>query len=325
VEHIPATVVGGGQAGLAMSHELAARGVEHVVLERGRIAQTWRDRWDSFCLVTPNWTARLPGFAYDDPAQDGFMPATTSSALSSGTRARDRRAGAGGRRRRVARGRGRRRIRRPHVRGRRAKRRGRARTGAYHDRIGRPPRRDSWPTSSSSTSRRTGHPARFRRAASSSSAAGSPAVRSPRSCTRPAGTCCSRRPRAVGAAPVRRPRPVPPRVDEVGDVERLRDVGAVVGCDDRELDDLMRVRHCHVRRLGHDRQIHAWYRDGMGARGGRERRTGRRRDGEQAGGSTHRDSSLQSASRHSSTPPSTRQSARSHRVGARARLRPPCR
>jgi putative flavoprotein involved in K+ transport len=91
VEHIPATVVGGGQAGLAMSHELAARGVEHVVLERGRIAQTWRDRWDSFCLVTPNWTARLPGFAYDDPAQDGFMPATTSSALSSGTRARSTR------------------------------------------------------------------------------------------------------------------------------------------------------------------------------------------------------------------------------------------
>ena len=67
-------VVGGGQAGLAVSHELAALGVEHVVLERGRVGQTWRDRWDSFCLVTPNWSVQLPGGAYvgDDP--DGFMP-----------------------------------------------------------------------------------------------------------------------------------------------------------------------------------------------------------------------------------------------------------
>jgi putative flavoprotein involved in K+ transport len=48
--------------------------VEHVVLERGSVAQTWRDRWDTFCLVTPNWTVQLPGGAYagDDP--DGFMP-----------------------------------------------------------------------------------------------------------------------------------------------------------------------------------------------------------------------------------------------------------
>ncbi len=67
-------VVGAGQAGLAVSHELAALGVEHVVLERGRVAQTWRDRWDSFCLVTPNATIRLPGGAYigDDP--NGFLP-----------------------------------------------------------------------------------------------------------------------------------------------------------------------------------------------------------------------------------------------------------
>ena len=49
-------------------------GIDHVVLERGRIGQTWRDRWDSFCLVTPNWSVRLPGGTYagDDP--DGFMP-----------------------------------------------------------------------------------------------------------------------------------------------------------------------------------------------------------------------------------------------------------
>ena len=66
-------VIGAGQAGLAVSHELSVHGVYHVVLERGRIAETWRGRWDSFCLVTPNWTVRLPGgeYAGDDP--DGFM------------------------------------------------------------------------------------------------------------------------------------------------------------------------------------------------------------------------------------------------------------
>lgn len=67
-------MIGGGQAGLAVSHELTGRGMEHVVLERGRLAETWRGRWDTFCLVTPNWTVQLPGGAYagDDP--DGFMP-----------------------------------------------------------------------------------------------------------------------------------------------------------------------------------------------------------------------------------------------------------
>ncbi|MGZ4269061.1 MAG: NAD(P)-binding domain-containing protein [Solirubrobacteraceae bacterium] len=67
-------VVGGGQAGLAVSHELSQLGVEHVVLERGRIGQTWRGRWDSFCLVTPNWSVRLPGRPYDGDDPDGFMP-----------------------------------------------------------------------------------------------------------------------------------------------------------------------------------------------------------------------------------------------------------
>jgi len=74
MEHARVVVVGGGQAGLAVSRELAGRGVEHVVLERGRVGQTWRDRWDSFCLVTPNWTVQLPGGAYDGPDPDGFMP-----------------------------------------------------------------------------------------------------------------------------------------------------------------------------------------------------------------------------------------------------------
>lgn len=67
-------VVGAGQAGLAVSHELTRAGVTHVVLERGRIGQTWRGRWDSFCLVTPNWSVQLPGRAYDGDDPDGYMP-----------------------------------------------------------------------------------------------------------------------------------------------------------------------------------------------------------------------------------------------------------
>lgn len=67
-------VVGAGQAGLSVSHELARRDVDHIVLERGRVGQTWRDRWDSFCLVTPNWTVQLPGHHYDRDDPDGFMP-----------------------------------------------------------------------------------------------------------------------------------------------------------------------------------------------------------------------------------------------------------
>jgi putative flavoprotein involved in K+ transport len=67
-------VVGAGQAGLAVSHELTQAGIEHVVLERGRVGQTWRGRWDSFCLVTPNWSLQLPGGAYDGDDADGFMP-----------------------------------------------------------------------------------------------------------------------------------------------------------------------------------------------------------------------------------------------------------
>ena len=74
-------VIGGGQAGLAMSHCLTGRGVDHVVLERGEPANSWRtERWDSLRLLTPNWLSRLPGWAYrgDDP--DGFMTATQVAA-----------------------------------------------------------------------------------------------------------------------------------------------------------------------------------------------------------------------------------------------------
>lgn len=67
-------VVGGGQAGLALSRCLSDRGIDHVVIERGRIAERWRsERWDSLRLLTPNWQTRLPGFRYDGSDPDGFM------------------------------------------------------------------------------------------------------------------------------------------------------------------------------------------------------------------------------------------------------------
>lgn len=67
-------VVGGGHAGLAMSYWLKQAGVSHLVLDSGSVADTWRlRRWDSFCLVTPNWQCTLPGFSYAGPDPDGFM------------------------------------------------------------------------------------------------------------------------------------------------------------------------------------------------------------------------------------------------------------
>lgn len=67
-------VIGAGQAGLAMSHHLDRRGIDHVVLERGEVANAWRhERWDSLRLLTPNWQCRLPGFRYAGPDPDGFM------------------------------------------------------------------------------------------------------------------------------------------------------------------------------------------------------------------------------------------------------------
>jgi len=71
---VDCVVVGAGHAGLAMSRCLAARHIEHVVLERGSVANSWRtERWDSLRLLTPNWLTRLPGFAYDGDDPDGFM------------------------------------------------------------------------------------------------------------------------------------------------------------------------------------------------------------------------------------------------------------
>lgn len=71
---ITAAVIGGGQAGLAISWHLKQRGIEHRVFERHRVAHEWRNaRWDSFCLVTPNWQCRLPGFPYPGTDPHGFM------------------------------------------------------------------------------------------------------------------------------------------------------------------------------------------------------------------------------------------------------------
>ena len=68
-----AVVIGAGQAGLAMSWWLAARSIDHVVLERGEVANTWRtERWDSLTLLTPNWQSRLPGHGYEGDDPDGF-------------------------------------------------------------------------------------------------------------------------------------------------------------------------------------------------------------------------------------------------------------
>ena len=67
-------VIGAGQAGLAMSRCLTERGLDHVVLERGRIAERWRsERWDSLRLLTPTWMTRLPGGGYRGANPDGFM------------------------------------------------------------------------------------------------------------------------------------------------------------------------------------------------------------------------------------------------------------
>jgi putative flavoprotein involved in K+ transport len=73
-EYVEVAVIGAGQAGLSLSYELTHAGIEHVVLERARVGESWRRRWDSFCLVTPNWSMRLPGGHYDGDDPDGFMP-----------------------------------------------------------------------------------------------------------------------------------------------------------------------------------------------------------------------------------------------------------
>jgi putative flavoprotein involved in K+ transport len=72
--HYPVVIVGGGQAGLSMSYYLQQAGIDHLVFEKHSAMHVWRDhRWDSFCLVTPNWQCQLPGYDYAGAAPHGFM------------------------------------------------------------------------------------------------------------------------------------------------------------------------------------------------------------------------------------------------------------
>jgi putative flavoprotein involved in K+ transport len=73
IRNVTTVVIGAGHAGLAMSRCLGERSIDHVVLERGEIAHTWRtERWDSLRLLTPNWQSRLPSFSYNGDDPDGY-------------------------------------------------------------------------------------------------------------------------------------------------------------------------------------------------------------------------------------------------------------
>jgi putative flavoprotein involved in K+ transport len=70
-----AAVIGAGHSGLAMSHRLTQRSIDHVVLERGEVANSWQtQRWPSLRLLTPNWQTRLPGYCYSGDDPDGYLP-----------------------------------------------------------------------------------------------------------------------------------------------------------------------------------------------------------------------------------------------------------
>src|ERR1700760_2590070 len=72
--HYSVLVVGGGQAGLSVSYYLKQAGIDHLVVEKHSVTHTWREqRWDAFCLVTPNWQCALPGFPYRGSDPHGFM------------------------------------------------------------------------------------------------------------------------------------------------------------------------------------------------------------------------------------------------------------
>lgn len=74
VKYVTTVIIGAGHSGLAMSKQLTDRSIDHVLLERGKIANSWRtERWDSLRLLTPNWQSRLPGYAYDGDDPDGYM------------------------------------------------------------------------------------------------------------------------------------------------------------------------------------------------------------------------------------------------------------
>ena len=73
--HVETVIVGGGQAGLALSYYLNKLGREHVIFERGRVAERWRcERWDSLMFQFPNWSITLPGYGYQTNDPEGFAP-----------------------------------------------------------------------------------------------------------------------------------------------------------------------------------------------------------------------------------------------------------
>ncbi|MCK0206689.1 MSMEG_0569 family flavin-dependent oxidoreductase [Starkeya koreensis] len=89
VQHYPVVIVGGGQAGLSTSYHLTQQGIGHLVIEKNKAMHAWAtQRWDNFCLVTPNWQCDLPGHPYDGPEPDGFMVKEQILAYLDGFRAK---------------------------------------------------------------------------------------------------------------------------------------------------------------------------------------------------------------------------------------------
>lgn len=73
-KHLSVAIIGGGQAGLSASYYLQQKGVDHLVFEKETSMHAWKtQRWDAFCLVTPNWQCMLPGHSYEGNDPDGFM------------------------------------------------------------------------------------------------------------------------------------------------------------------------------------------------------------------------------------------------------------
>ena len=80
--HTSVVVIGAGPGGLAMSYHLTGAGIDHVLLERGEVAHSWRtERWDSLRLLTPNWLNALPGACYEGDDPDGYMTASETVAM----------------------------------------------------------------------------------------------------------------------------------------------------------------------------------------------------------------------------------------------------
>jgi putative flavoprotein involved in K+ transport len=83
VRHATTVIIGAGQSGLAISKHLTDRSIDHVLIERGEVANSWQtERWDSLRLLTPNWQSRLPGYVYDGDDPDGCMSAKSLAIMT---------------------------------------------------------------------------------------------------------------------------------------------------------------------------------------------------------------------------------------------------